>query len=1155
MTLCLVNLSGAILQEVGRGGMAVVYKGEDPTLERLVAIKLLPPKFLRNPDARTRFRREAKVAARLDHPNIVKIYDVGEDEGSFHIVMEYLEGETLREYIEGRSKINQEESLSFVRQMCLALDYAHNQKVVHRDIKPENIMVINKRIIKIMDFGLAFVDNQHSVTQAGAIMGTIAYFSPEQARGEPCDSRSDIYSLGIILFELLTGKLPFEATNPSDMIQKHLYAEPPSPSHYNSTLPPIMEQVIKKLLAKDPSDRYQSAQELLLELNKLSKQPLADIFNTPYLFTTEETLSDPPEHIAAQEQEKNQIDATEEPLLLEELNKLLTAESQGEDLATLLKNEQFSRDNLPPEAWGKFRNVLERLQKDKSMQGKFASKSPEDFAITGSLLTFCPQCGNELKKETQECISCKNIAAPADNFKEISYKQARSHLDAAFSFYENGDYRDALKQVISALAINPKIPEAHYIHGCILKEENDFKESLEAFKRCLDLEPEHVNAYEKIGEIYFGEKRYEEALKYFRQSLLLEPARPDLYCKIAKVHEAGGHLHESRHYLEQALKLEPTHTRALKQYSAILILEEEWGKGVSTLEMLLEIDPHDLEAHKMLGEIYEKTNRISLAMIHYETALLQVFTPPPDNSKTDLEILPAAAIEAGKLHTRMGQLLERQNQWEQAKQEYLLAIQNNPKDSEAHFNLAELYKIEDKIDLAIKELELVVKLEPNQALSHHILGSLYLKQEKQDPAKLHLELAVALDPLNADTHHKLGQIYYQSDQSEQAVNACKSAISLDPYNPEYHETLSMVHYMNQQLDDAAEALEKALTLDSNNSDYHKALGVIHEGRKRFDLAIKEYERAIEINPDDALAHGLLGKAYFASGLLNMAIYQYQKSAALHPHSHLIHSLLGRAYTKQGKIDLAIDEFKKAIEFAPRGDARKSQQVLGKAYKNLGSAYLEQGELQSALDMFKTATNLIPGDLELLRLMGNAYIDNNDFDTAKTLLEEAIRKDPAHAKTYLDLATCFDFKNDSILAKQTVEKAITLDSLNNEFYEFLGDLEERDNNIQAAIQAFQHCLELNGGQKDLYQWRLGRLYMESGAIEAAQIAYTKAININPKNWHYYSDLAQTEEILGNLKEAIDLMEQACLLNPPKEFLPLIDETIERLKHTSSFPKKQ
>ncbi|MBI2264802.1 MAG: serine/threonine protein kinase [Armatimonadetes bacterium] len=260
------------IAEIGRGGMAIVYKAEDTLLGRLVAIKIIPPKLTKSKDALRRFIREARAYARLDHPGIIRLYDMGDDDGTQFIVMEYLDGSTLRDHIESRDSIDLSTVQNYFHQICAAIDFAHKKKVVHRDIKPENIMVVDDRV-KVMDFGLACLDDFHSQTQAGALMGTIAYFSPEQARGEPGDVRSDIYSLGALLFEMLTNHLPFEATSVTEMIQKHLDAQPPLPSSLNPEVSSAFDRAVLKAMEKDADKRFQTVQEFL---DALSSRTMAE---------------------------------------------------------------------------------------------------------------------------------------------------------------------------------------------------------------------------------------------------------------------------------------------------------------------------------------------------------------------------------------------------------------------------------------------------------------------------------------------------------------------------------------------------------------------------------------------------------------------------------------------------------------------------------------------------------------------------------------------------------------------------------------------------------------------------------------------------------------------------------------------------------------
>ena len=263
-----------IIDELGRGGMGVVYRGEDPVLERQVAVKILPPKKLTQ-KAIDRFLREAKTAARLDSPYIVKIHDIGEVDEIHFIVMEFVQGQTLGELMgdeEAPSSEAMEQRLRIFWQVLQAVRYAHENGVIHRDLKPDNIMVTSSGQVKVMDFGLAFFEGSHSLTEVGQVMGTAAYVSPEQALGHVTDQRTDVYSLGVILFEMVTGRWPFSASNPLEMFRKVAEAPPPSPRDFNASVPLSLEMIILRSLRKSPADRYQSVAEFLTDFEHFLKR-------------------------------------------------------------------------------------------------------------------------------------------------------------------------------------------------------------------------------------------------------------------------------------------------------------------------------------------------------------------------------------------------------------------------------------------------------------------------------------------------------------------------------------------------------------------------------------------------------------------------------------------------------------------------------------------------------------------------------------------------------------------------------------------------------------------------------------------------------------------------------------------------------------------
>lgn len=256
-----------ILEEVGTGGMAVVYKARDILLDRIVAVKILHAEYGNDHEFVTRFRQEAQAAAKLSHPNIVNIYDVGKDGDIHYIVMEFVRGETLKEYIEKHGHLPINTSIQIAFDIGEALESAHHNGLVHCDIKPHNILVTETGRIKVADFGIArAINSSATMKEDKKILGSVHYFSPEQASGNTLDERTDIYSLGVVMYEMMTGVVPFEGDTPLSIALQHVQDAIPLPTKYNRRIPRLVERCILKAMAKNPDDRFQSVEELMSEL-------------------------------------------------------------------------------------------------------------------------------------------------------------------------------------------------------------------------------------------------------------------------------------------------------------------------------------------------------------------------------------------------------------------------------------------------------------------------------------------------------------------------------------------------------------------------------------------------------------------------------------------------------------------------------------------------------------------------------------------------------------------------------------------------------------------------------------------------------------------------------------------------------------------------
>lgn len=299
-----------IENEIGMGGMAIVYKGKDKMLNRTVAIKVLRPEFKQDEEFIKRFDIEAKSAAGLNHQNIVSIYDVGIHDGLRYIVMEYIDGITLKDYISKNGKIPWRKALKFSAQICSALTHAHAGKIIHRDIKPHNIMVTGDGSLKVMDFGIARATSASTLTIGSKVLGSAHYLSPEQARGGFTDERSDLYSLGVCMYEMVTGVLPFDAETTVAVAMQHLQKDPERPGVHTEDLPENVEYIILKAMRKEQSQRYSSAKHMESDILRVMADPFAELNdddNENFYSTKRMDVVDPDNEIDSENDKRKKV--------------------------------------------------------------------------------------------------------------------------------------------------------------------------------------------------------------------------------------------------------------------------------------------------------------------------------------------------------------------------------------------------------------------------------------------------------------------------------------------------------------------------------------------------------------------------------------------------------------------------------------------------------------------------------------------------------------------------------------------------------------------------------------------------------------------------------------------------------------------------------
>ena len=278
-----------IIDVVGVGGMAVVYRARCHVLNRYVAVKILKDEYAKDPDIRKRFSIESQAVAKLSHHNIVSVYDVGSENGTDYIVMELIEGITLKEYLQKKGRLSWQEAVFFAEQICRALVHAHSRGIIHQDIKPQNVIILRDGTAKLTDFGIASFATTQETRVVQEAIGSVHYISPEQAKGSKIDYRTDIYSLGVVMYEMLTGKLPFEGETALQVVMQHINVVPLAPSEVVPGIPKGLDEIVMHAMCAAIGRRYSSAEELYTDLERLKNDPAARFGYTAVVDESDET--------------------------------------------------------------------------------------------------------------------------------------------------------------------------------------------------------------------------------------------------------------------------------------------------------------------------------------------------------------------------------------------------------------------------------------------------------------------------------------------------------------------------------------------------------------------------------------------------------------------------------------------------------------------------------------------------------------------------------------------------------------------------------------------------------------------------------------------------------------------------------------------------
>lgn len=1154
-----------VIEALGQGGMGVVYRAEDPLLDRPVAIKVIHPNRM-TPEAKERFYREARAVARLDSHHIVKVFDIGfQPDGNkelHFIVMEFVRGQTLAKYIEGQgapNKLALRDRLGYYSQLLDAIYYAHQQGVVHRDLKPENVMITPEGRVKIMDFGLAVLDDKHSQTRDNQIMGTLAYFAPEQAKGSKgVDLRADIYALGVILFEIATGTLPFIGENPLEFIHKVLHEPPPGLAEINPEVPWGLEKMALRALRKDPNERFASVLEMTRELEELLQTnfatggkvvaPKADVPKASHKFPTLDLpipkmgtsssanmpklpiqmdffkVPPPPPLEATRNDFMQRIQKSDAPKA-EPLKPATPAVhptlpdtpkvAAPPKAATPAPSMPFKvAQGLPPVASSGWMNEASnppvpepapasQMAKDDRRQQELTP--PPD---PNARRTFCGSCGCSNPAGTTQCLECGQVVTPS---YYVIQREAILLAQQSRDAMTEGDFAEALDLAEQALAHDADLGEAHLCRGRALLALHRADEAESALIRACDLLPKSPQPWLIMAEVYGERSDFEGVIASLLEALRRDPLDLQARLRLAYLYAETGRLPEAMEQYKQVLGRNPRNAEANRQMGLMLARSDRPDDATRFLEQANQIDPSDTQTCLLLGRLYARKRQFALAQEAFESVI-------------------HLRGDDADLRSELGALYQAQGKEDLAIQNLRRAVELDQTNRDARIRMSAIYEKHGRLDHATKELEEALRFQPHDLALNRRLGELYLQRNDLNRALAVFENVVRLDPKCAEMHNKLGRIYLKKDYTHQAIEHYQAAVEAHKVEPEYREDLAMAHYCNGDFPQAITELKRAAMLDSRNPDYAKALGLLNFLVGEDEEAVRCLQISAQLRPGDAQTQGILGQSLARQGLANLAIGAFQKALELDNSNHILYLYQARALATAGRHGEAIASFR---NFAGRLSSRDEALYLATTQVEMGLSYLADGQVARAAEVLQLAIKTNPRDAKALHGLVKVAMEKRDWADARDKLRKAQQIEPKNRDFLVTQAEIQGLEGNWNEAVLTLQRGVTENPNDPQLYELLGRALRKAGRAQEAAGVFRRGAEVFPAEQGRFYWLEGRVEARRGRFGEAASLFRRAIERNPDRWRVYADLAETCQQLGETREALLNVEKALSLAGEKD----------------------
>lgn len=899
-----------IIDKIGEGGMGVVYKAEDTKLKRIVALKFLTPQALRSQEEKTRFINEAQAAAALDHPNICTVHEIDEAGGQTFIAMACIEGQNVKDRIDS-GPLKVDEAIDLAIQVAQGLQEAHEKGIIHQDIKSGNIMVTSKGQVKIMDFGLAKLSGAKQISKADTTTGTLAYMSPEQVERSPVDRRTDIWSLGIVLYEMLTRQVPFKGDYKLAVEHSILTEDPEPIIQLNKEVPESLDRIVKKALEKDPAQRHQSMDEVLTALQEAKK---------------ELEVGKEPDLAKKREIKKERIILVSLAGILALIAVLLLMPHREVQIPRKIPIGVMFFDNQTGEdKYNYLRKVLADMLITDLGQSRYLQ-----------VMTF-PRMFDLLKSlgyEDAEVIDA-SIGFKLCDLANAHIMVLGSLIKSGETFGINTQVLDVdTKKQLTAYRITGKGEDS--ILGHMIDDLTDqIKKGLEISAREIQQERKDITELTTTSleayKYYFKGREAafrmynQEAIENLEKAVALDSAFVEAYDALARQYYTIGENTKALNIIEKVkiFSGKLTEGKLVEILALEAYIKHDWDLAINYYKRLIGIDPENIAAHVDLGTIYyQKKMMCDEGISEFKRALELDPQGVTHNSSFAYNVLGWAYLRKGE--------------WKKALEAFNKYVDLLPNQAYPLDILAETNLLVGNYDQAVTNLQKSQKIKPDFPLTFVLFGYTYLAKGMYDQALHSYERYLACplgEAQKAEAHFYLGELHYLKGDYEKAVKECQQALELNPETTGAHWILGLTYVKKGMFDQAEsevlaveELIEKTKTEELKIYYYH-LLGELSLSKGLNQPALENFNKAAGIwSLERTFYINALGEAYFKTGELSKAEEKFQAVLEINPNYAQTHFLLGMVYEEKGRKEKAREHFQKFIDIWKDADENLPQLI-------------------------------------------------------------------------------------------------------------------------------------------------------------------------------------------------------------------------------------